>query len=81
VLFYVDDMKLFLPAKGFQDYMKIQVDLNTLSEWCEENSLFHNVDNCKTITFSKSHYPVEFAYTLARTVLDRVTIWMSSWTR
>jgi hypothetical protein len=64
-------MKLFLPFKGFQDCMKIQSDLNKLSEWCERNSLFLNVDKCKTITFSKTRYPVEFAYMLARTMLDR----------
>jgi hypothetical protein len=51
--------------------MKIQSDLNKLSEWCERNSLFLNVDKCKTITFSKTRYPVEFAYMLARTMLDR----------
>jgi hypothetical protein len=33
VLFYVDDMKLFLPVCGFQDCLKIQSDLNKLSEW------------------------------------------------
>jgi Reverse transcriptase (RNA-dependent DNA polymerase) len=43
VLFYTDDMKLFLPVRGIKDCMKIQSDLNKLSEWCEENSLFLNV--------------------------------------
>jgi hypothetical protein len=28
VLFYADDMKLFLPVKSFQDCMKIKSDLN-----------------------------------------------------
>jgi hypothetical protein len=62
VLFYADDMKLFLPVRGFQDCIKIQSDLNTLSECCERNSLFLNVDKCKTITFSRTRYPVKFAY-------------------
>jgi Reverse transcriptase (RNA-dependent DNA polymerase)/Endonuclease-reverse transcriptase len=73
VLFYADDMKLFLPVKGFQDCMKIQSDLNKLSEWCERNSLPLNVGKCKTITFSRTRYPVEFSYMLAGTVLDRVS--------
>jgi hypothetical protein len=59
VLFYADDMKLFLPVRGFQDCMKIHSDLNKLSEWCDRNSLFLNVDKCKTITFSRTRYPVE----------------------
>jgi hypothetical protein len=32
MLFYVDDMTLFLPVRVFQDCMKIQSDLNKLSE-------------------------------------------------
>jgi hypothetical protein len=56
-----------------QDCIKIQSDLNNLSEWCERNSLFLNVDKCKTITFVRTRYPVEFAYMLAGTVLDRVS--------
>jgi hypothetical protein len=32
VLFYADDMKLFLPVSGFQDCLRIQLDLNKLSE-------------------------------------------------
>jgi hypothetical protein len=31
VLFYADDLKLFLTVKGFQDCMKIQSDQNKLS--------------------------------------------------
>jgi hypothetical protein len=53
--------------------MKIQSDLIKLSEWCERNSLFLNVDKCKTITFSKTRYPVEFTYMLAGTILGRVS--------
>jgi hypothetical protein len=51
-------MKLFLPVKSFQDCMKIQSDLNKLSEWCERNILFLNVDKYKTITFSRIRYPI-----------------------
>jgi hypothetical protein len=53
LLFYADDMKLFLPVRDFQDCVKIQLDLNKLSEWCEKNSLILNVDKCTTITFSE----------------------------
>jgi hypothetical protein len=70
VLFLADDMKLFLPVKDFQGCMKIQSDLNKLSEWCERNSLFLNIDKCKTRTFSRTRYLVEFAYLLAGTMLD-----------
>jgi hypothetical protein len=38
VLFYADNMKLFLPVNGIQDCLKIQSNLNKLSEWCDRNS-------------------------------------------
>jgi hypothetical protein len=50
-----------------------QSDQYKLSKWYERNSLFVNVDKCKTITFSKTRYPVAFAYIMNRTVLDRVS--------
>jgi hypothetical protein len=50
VLFCADDMKLFLPVQGFQHCMKMQSHLKKLSEWCERNSLFLNVDKCKIIS-------------------------------
>jgi hypothetical protein len=88
VLFYADDMKLFLPVRDFQDCMKMQSDLNKLSEWCERNSLFPNVDKCKTITFSKTRYPVEFTYMLDRVssinvlgvIMDEKNFFWSMWT-
>jgi hypothetical protein len=75
VLFCGDDMKLFLPvSSGFQDCLKIQSDLNKLSEWCGRNSLLLNVGKCKTIiTFARSRHPVEFSYMLGGTVRDRVS--------
>jgi hypothetical protein len=66
VLFYADVLNLFLPVSGFQACMKIQSDLNKLSEWCERNSLFLNVDKCQTITFSRTCCSVEL-------LLDRVS--------
>jgi hypothetical protein len=74
VLFYADDIKLVLPVRGFQDCLKIQSDLNKLSEWCDRNSLLLNVGKCKTKKFSRSCQPVKFSYMLGGTVLDRVSM-------
>jgi hypothetical protein len=71
VFFYADDMRLFFPVSGFQDCLKIQSDLNKLSEWCDRNSLLLNVGKCKT--FARSHHPVKFSYMLGGTVLDQVS--------
>jgi hypothetical protein len=50
--------------------MKILSDLNKLSKWIDRNSLFLNVDKCKTVTFSRTRYRVEFAYMLAEVCLS-----------
>jgi hypothetical protein len=60
VLFYADDMKLFLPVRGFRDCLRIQDDLNRLAEWCEANALELNVGKCKSITFSRLRHLIEF---------------------
>jgi hypothetical protein len=36
VLFYADDIKLFLPIRGLHDCINIQLDLNKLSEFARE---------------------------------------------
>jgi hypothetical protein len=71
--YVADNMKLFLPVSGFQDYLKIQSNLNKLLEKCDRNSLLLNVSKCKTITFARSRHPVRFSYMLGGTVLDRVS--------
>jgi hypothetical protein len=68
VLFYADDMKLFLPVSGFQDCLKIRS-----AEWCDRNSLLFNVSKCKNITFARSRHPVGFSYVQGETVLNRVS--------
>jgi hypothetical protein len=53
--------------------LKIQSDLNKLSEWSDRNSLLLNVGKCKTITFARSRHPVKFSYMLGGTVFDRMS--------
>jgi hypothetical protein len=72
VLFYADDMKLFLPVHGFRDCLTIQNDLNRLAEWCDANALELNVGKCKLITFSRLRHPIEYSYMLCGIILDRV---------
>jgi hypothetical protein len=57
----------------YEDCMKIQSDLHKLSEWCERNSLY------KSITFSRTCYPVEFANTWGSSCTRRTIFW-SMWT-
>jgi Reverse transcriptase (RNA-dependent DNA polymerase) len=72
VLFYADDMKLFLPVGSSQDCLKIQSDLDRLAQWCNDNALPLNVGKCKTITFTRNIAPVRFDYKIGSSTLERV---------
>jgi hypothetical protein len=72
--FYADDMKLFLPVRGFRDFMKIQDDLKRVAEWCEVNTLELIVGKCKSFTFSRLRHPIEFSYMLGGIIIDRVDL-------
>jgi hypothetical protein len=43
VLFDIDDMKLILPVRGFQNCLNIQSELSRLADWCRINLLEPNV--------------------------------------
>jgi hypothetical protein len=72
VLFYDDDMKLFLPVRGFRNFLKTQNDLNRLAEWGEANALELNVGKCDSIKFSRLRHLIEFSYMLGGIIHDRV---------
>jgi Reverse transcriptase (RNA-dependent DNA polymerase) len=72
VLFYADDMKLYLPVGSSQDCLKIQSDLDRLTAWCEDNMLPLNVNKCKTLTFTRSFHPIIASYVLDGKILERV---------
>jgi hypothetical protein len=72
VLFYANDMKMFLLMRNFQDCLKIQSDWNRLAQSCEANAIGLNVGKCKSITCSRLLHPIEFSYMLGCIILDRV---------
>jgi hypothetical protein len=65
-------MKLYLPVKTSQACLKIQSDLDRLTEWCIGNSLPLNVNKCKTLAFTRAFSPVSVSYVLNGIVLERV---------
>lgn len=53
VLLYADDTKVFGVIKSNEDCIKMQKDLDNLSNYCLINKLHLNVDKCYTISFSR----------------------------
>lgn len=69
---YADDLKVFMPIRTIDDALKLQTDLDRLSEWCNNNSLFLNVSKCKAMTFHRKRIAMHFAYQLNRADVCRV---------
>lgn len=53
VLLFADDLKLFSKVNSFDDVQKLQTDINTIFNWCEQNDLKLNGDKCYFISFSR----------------------------
>lgn len=71
-LLYADDLKIYRPIRELDDCLKIQADLNRLSEYCDRNSVFLNITKCCFITFTKNIYTWEYPYNINNSVLKKV---------
>lgn len=72
-LLYADDLKIYRGIKVAEDCLKMQQDLDRLSEYCILNKLKLSLPKCKAICFTKNHNVVEFSYTIDHHKLDRVS--------
>jgi hypothetical protein len=72
VIFYANNMKLFLLVRNFRDCLNMQNDFYKLAEWCKANAIELNVGKCKSITFSRLRQSFEFFYMLGGIILGRI---------
>jgi hypothetical protein len=72
VIFYANNMKLFLLVRNFRDCLNMQNDFYKLAEWCKANAIELNVGKCKSITFSRLRQSLEFFYMLGGIILGRI---------
>lgn len=70
-LLYADDVKIFCSINSLEDCIKLQSNLDKISDWCIENSLPLNVTKCSVLTFSKKVFPVWFDYHIHNITLSR----------
>lgn len=73
-LLYADDLKVYLQINSITDCQNLQEDLNRLVDYCNDNSLFLNLNKCKTITFTRNINQTKFLYTINDVPLCRVTV-------
>jgi hypothetical protein len=72
VLGNADDLKLFMIIKCIGDCQLFQKDLNRLSELCRSNKFDLNAVKCKSISFRRNLWPIEFVYSIYVMALERV---------
>lgn len=70
-ILYADDMKLYLPIDDIACCLKIQEDLNNLSEYCKINCLFLNIDKCYSISFTRNRTKIIFKYSINNVDIKR----------
>jgi hypothetical protein len=72
ILLFADDLKLVKIIKSEQDAFNLQLDINNLILWCNENNLFLNIQKCKFIKFYLIKNPVYSQYSISGTNIELV---------
>jgi hypothetical protein len=72
VLRYADDLKLFMTIKCIGNCQLFQRVLDRLGEWCRSNNFDLNAGKCKSISYRRNMWPIEFVYSINGTALERV---------
>ena len=55
---FADDVKLYLPVRDQNDVQLLQEDLDSLTYWCESNSIFINPSKCVVLHYARKLPPV-----------------------
>jgi len=72
LLCFADDIKLYMSVSTIDDCLKLQIDINTFSEWFDKLGLSLNLSKCKVMTFTRIHSPI-VSYRLGKSGIIRVT--------
>lgn len=72
-LMYADDLKIFCRVDSFSDAIKLQHDVDNLSDWCQLNCLYLNIGKCKALSFYKKRVPINFNYSILNSNLEKLS--------
>lgn len=64
VVLYADDLRLWGKVKLVFDAIRVQKDLDALSEWCKLNHFDLNIDKYEVMSFFRIRSPVHFQYSI-----------------
>ncbi|XP_061379603.1 uncharacterized protein LOC133319395 [Danaus plexippus] len=69
---YADDLKLYKTINDIKDARNMQMDVDRLGLWCDQNKLKLNHLKCYAITFSRKESNFIFDYNIKENVLKRL---------
>lgn len=72
-LLFADDLKLVREVRDPADHDKLQRDLNRVVAWSQDNKLYFNLSKCSVLSFSRSHNPSHYQYSMQEQPMQRVT--------
>lgn len=72
LLFYADDLKIYLIVRSINDCRQLQEQLDLFVSWCTLNHLSISVSKCCIISFRRMKSPVLYNYAINGTILNRV---------
>lgn len=71
-LMYADDLKLFRSVRSPADSVLLQHDVDRIAEWAETWKLSLNASKCKNMSVTLKRNPVQYAYTVRGTALEKL---------
>lgn len=74
ILLFADDFKIFLKINDLRDARQLQMDIETIINWCRINKLELNIRKCQVLSFTRRQEITfqYFNYNINNTTLQRV---------
>lgn len=73
-LLYADDLKIFRRIESVRDCIQLQIDIDTLLDWCADNGMSLSIKKCSIISFTRKRNPIVFNYAMDSVPLERKSV-------
>lgn len=70
-LLFADDLKLYATVSNVNDCLELQLNINLVEIWCNQNKLFMNVSKCKVCSYTRKSNPIYYHYSFNASLLTR----------
>lgn len=70
-LMYADDLKLFSKINSIDDCIRLQKNLDKVSDWCIKYKLPLNSQKCNVMSYTRKLNTISYDYTINDTILHR----------